>query len=83
MKSMTGQEVKTLTEKEMEVLTEALDWFEHQFACADDVETDIFNYDDEWIDIEAHFVEDDSEQYKLERSLLSSGKTPQEIAETM
>jgi hypothetical protein len=71
---------KSLTAKETERLSDALAIVEKQFD--DDATADVFDYDDEYVDIQVDFNDEDDtyEQMKVERSLLSSDKTAKEIA---
>jgi len=49
--------------------------FEYEYAT-----TEMFNYDDDAIDIEVSYDDGSHENMKLERALLSSDKTIEEIA---
>ncbi|MFC1453653.1 hypothetical protein ACFLQL_00550 [Verrucomicrobiota bacterium] len=81
-KSKKQSEPKELTDKESKELTRILDRFERQNTPA---KADMFNYDDEYIDIEVEWGDGpaDLEQMKLERAVLNSKESLKEKVAAM
>ena len=76
-----GNNMLTITETYM--LSEVLDIFEKKFAKKDEAISSVFDYDDEYVDIEILFADDSTEQFAVERSQLSSKKSAKEVASTI
>ena len=57
-----------LDKDEMEALSEIIDEFEGTFD--EDVAVSIFNYDDEYVDLEAEYEDESTEQFKIPRKVL-------------
>jgi hypothetical protein len=71
-----------LTDKEEKVLAQVLDCLEAQFDEDQEAFVEVFDYDEAFVDIQVTF-DNEYEQMKVDRSLLSENKTPQEIALTI
>jgi len=71
------------TSKELDVLTEVLNFFESQFDSELDAIAEVFDADDEYVDIEVTMNDDTTEQFKLERELLNGKLSAKAIAETI
>jgi len=75
--------MKDFTSEELEVLIEVLTSVENQFDSELCALAEVFDHDEEWIDVEVNLDDGTSEQYKIERCLLGQGLTPRAIAETI
>jgi len=71
------------TTKELDVLNETLTCLENQFDSELEAMANVFDGDEDWIDIEIQLNDDTSEQFKIERSLLSQKMSPIEIANSV
>jgi hypothetical protein len=67
-KKKTPDNVLVLSTAEIKKLTKALDKLEGEFD--DPCQADVFNYDNDFIDVEVKFNDGGREQYKLDRNTM-------------
>lgn len=70
-----------LDKKEMEVLIDVLQALDASFHKDEDAQADYMECDENMVYITMSYAEGEDEDLKLDRSALSSGKKPKEIAE--
>jgi hypothetical protein len=69
----------SLTTKEEGVLKQVLDYLEGQFDKELDAFVEVYDYDDEFVDIQVT-LDNEFENYKLDRAELSGDKSSKQIA---
>jgi len=74
--------INELTQKEEKVLSDALEIFEKQFDEEEGATADVFNYDNESVDVIVTFIEGEGHQITINRANLLTMK-PMEIANSI